>query len=610
MNSRLEKIQVSFAFAALVACCLSLMGCANAQQQDAKSQDDNSTVAPVNAISTPDDGQWLMASKDYGANRFSGLDQINTENVGKLRLAWSFSTGVLRGHEAAPLVVGDTMYFVTPYPNILYAIDVTTGDKKWEYKPKPASASQGVACCDVVNRGAAYWEGKVIYNTLDAHTVAVDAKTGKEVWKTRLGDINQGETMTMAPIVVKGKVLVGNSGGEFGVRGWIAAVNANDGSIAWRAYSTGPDADVLIGPRFKAFYPQDQGKDLGVTTWPRDHWKIGGGSVWGWISYDPELNLIYHGTGNPGPWNPEVRPGDNKWTAGIFARDPDTGEAIWAYQWSPHDIYDYDGVNENVLLDLPINGQTRKVLVRPERNGYIYVLDRTTGEVLSADPFVYTTVSNGFDLKKGTMIANESKTTGTSREICPSAPGGKDWQPSSWSPRTRILYIPHNNLCMDMEKLEANYIAGTPYVGASVKMYAGPGGHRGEFTAWDPVQKKKIWSIKEKFPAWSGALATAGDVVFYGTMDRHFKAVDARSGNVLWQYRTGSGIISQPISYKGPDGKQYIAVADGVGGWAGAIVAGGLDPRDETSALGFVGAMKDLPDHTNKGGTIYVFVLP
>lgn len=599
----------------LCALCSGAVGaCKRAEQRESAVAAQQNSVAPVTAsVSQPDDGQWLMASKDYGANRFSGLEQITAGNVQNLRVAWTFATGVLRGHEAAPLIVGDTMYYVTPYPNLLYAIDVTTGEKKWEYKPKPSSSSQGVACCDVVNRGAAYWEGKIIYNTLDAHTVAVDARTGAEVWKTKLGEINRGETMTMAPIVVKGKVLAGNSGGEFGVRGWLTALDANTGRIAWRAYNTGPDADVLIGPRFKPFYPQDQGKDLGVTTWPRDHWKIGGGTVWGWISYDPELNLIYHGTSNPGPWNPEVRPGANKWTAGVFARDPDNGEAIWAYQWSPHDLYDYDGINENVLLDLPINGQDRKVLVRPERNGYIYVMDRTTGEVLSADQYVYTTTTKGFDFKTGKMDEVKEKAPGygrTAREVCPSAPGGKDWQPSSWSPRTRILYIPHNNLCMDIEGLEANYIAGTPYVGASVKMYAGPGGNRGEFSAWDPVQKKKVWSIKEKFPAWSGALATAGDVVFYGTMDRYFKAVDARSGKLLWQHRTGSGIIGQPISYKGPNGKQYVAIADGVGGWAGAIVAGGLDGRDETSALGFVGAMQDLPEHTNKGGTIYVFALP
>jgi lanthanide-dependent methanol dehydrogenase len=335
------------------------------------------------------------------------------------------------------------------------------------------------------------------------------------MWNTQLGDINRGESMTMAPLVVKDKVLVGNSGGEFGVRGWLTALDVDSGKIAWRAYSTGPDADVLIGSQFKPFYAQDRGKDQGVSTWPPEAWKIGGGTVWDWISYDPELNLIFHGTANPSPWNAEQRPGDNKWTAGLFARSPDNGAAHWFYQWTPHDVHDYDGINENILIDLPIQGQTRKVLVRPERNGYLYVLDRVTGEVLSATPYVHVTTSQGVDLKTGPLIPVEDKQTQLGkvvRDICPAAPGAKDWQPAAFSPRTGLLYIPHNNLCMDFEGVEANYIAGTPYVGANVKMYAGPGGHRGEFTAWDPVAAKKVWSLQERFPVWSGALVTAGDV--------------------------------------------------------------------------------------------------
>jgi PQQ-dependent dehydrogenase (methanol/ethanol family) len=448
---------------------------------------------------------------------------------------------------------------------------------------------------------------------LDATTVAVDAQTGKEVWRTRVGDINRGESITMAPLVVKDKVLVGNSGGEFGIRGWLTALDAKTGKLAWRAFTTGPDHEVLIGSRFNPFYPADREADLGVKSWPGDSWKIGGGGVWGWISYDPELDLIYYGTANPGPWNPELRPGDNKWTAGVFARDPDTGEAVWAYQWNPHDLYDHDGINELVLLDLPINGATRKVLVAPERNGYVYVMDRATGEVLSADPFGYITTSKGVDLKTGRPIevkSKEPKTGTVVREICPAAPGAKDWQPSSWSPRTGLLYIPHQNLCQDEEGTEANYIAGTPYVAAIVKMYAGPGGHRGEVTAWDPVGRKAVWKVTEKFPVWSGSLVTAGDVVFYGTMEGWFKALDARSGKELWRFKTGSGIIGQPVTYRGPDGKQYVAVLAGVGGWAGAVVAGGLDIRDSSAALGFVNAMKDLPDVTTKGGTLYVFALP
>lgn len=562
-----------------------------------------------------DDGQWIRPAKDYASLRYSTLNQINTGNVKNLKLAFTFSTGVERGHEAAPLVVDNTMYIVTPWPNDLFALDLTKpgAPVKWVYQPDPTPAAKGVACCDVVNRGAAYYDGKIFFNTLDDQSCAVDAATGKQIWKVRLGDINLGETITMAPLVVKGKVLVGNSGGEMGVRGWLTALDAKSGKIAWRAYSTGPDKDVLIGPRFKPFYAQDRGKDLGVKSWPPDAWKIGGGTVWGWISYDPQLNLIYYGTANPGPWNADARPGDNKWTTAVFARDPDTGEAVWAYQFNPHDDDDYDGVNENLLLDLPIQGQTRKVLIHPDRNGYVYVLDRTNGQVISASPFMHVNTSRGVDLKTGLLQKVQEKKTVTGkvlRNLCPTASGAKDWQPSAFSPRTGLVYIPHNNLCMDKEDVSVNYIAGTPYVGANVRMFDGPSGYGGEFTAWDPASGKEVWNNPDHFPVWSGALATAGDVVFYGTLDGWFHGVDARDGHELWKFKTGSGVIGQPISYKGPDGKQYIAVLSGVGGWAGAIVAGGLDARDPTAALGFANAMRDLPQYTNKGGMLYVFTLP
>jgi alcohol dehydrogenase (cytochrome c) len=562
----------------------------------------------------PDDGQWVMAPKNYASTRFSTLDQITTANVRNLKIAWTFSTGLTRGHEAAPLIVNNTMYIVTPYPNDLYALDLTKpgAPMKWKYEPKPVPASQGVACCDVVNRGAAYYNGKIIYNTLDVQTVAVDANTGKEIWRTRLGDINQGESMTMAPLVVKNRVLVGNSGGEFGVRGWLAGLDAGTGKIVWRAYATGPDKDVLIGPDFKPFYKKDRGPDLGMKTWPGETWKIGGGAGWCWISYDPDLDLIYYGTSNPGPWNPEQRPGDNKWTSALFARRPETGEAIWAYQFNPHDLHDYDGINENILLDLNIGGRPRKVLAHPDRNGRMYILDRATGEVLSAEPFAYLNTSTGVDLKTGELKLNPAKQTGynTVRDACPAPPGGKDWQPSSFSPQTGLIYIPHNNLCYESLGVQANYISGTPFVGMNVRMYAGPGGNRGVLSAWDPVKAKTVWSIKETFPVWSGTVVTAGNVVFYGTMDGWFKAVDARNGTPLWQFKTGSGIIGQPVSYKGPDGKQYIAVLSGVGGWSGAVVAGGLNPIDGTGALGFLNAMTDLGKYTTKGGMLYVFSLP
>ncbi len=599
---------------------LSLVGCgqdsppADPAAADAPRRSDSAPAANAAATSgEPEDGEWRIPAKNFASTRYSGLDQINAGNVARLQPAFSFSTGVLRGHEAAPIVTGNTMYIVTPHPNILYALDLSRdGALKWKYEPGTSRGARGVACCDVVNRGAAYADGRVFFNTLDVHTVAVDAETGKELWKVKLGDINRGESMTMAPLVVEDKVYVGNSGGEFGVRGWITALDAGSGKIVWRAYSTGPDADLLIGSRFKPFYEADRAPNLGVSSWPADQWKIGGGAVWGWISYDPTMNAIFYGTSNPGSWNPALRPGDNKWASSIFARDADTGEALWAYQWTPHDEHDYDGINENILLDLPWGGQPRKLLVRPERNGFLYVLDRTTGEVLAADTYGPVNWASRIDLKTGRPVLNPEKATGNrqAKNVCPAAPGMKDWQPSAFSPRTGLLYVPHNNLCMDYAGVEANYIAGTPYLGAEVRMYAGPGGHRGVFSAWDPLGRKKMWEIKERFPVWSGALVTAGDVAFYGTMDRWFKAVDARSGKLLWKFQVGSGIIGQPVTYRGPDGRQYVAILSGVGGWAGAAALGIMPEADPFIALGFADAMKDLPDYTAEGGTLHVFSLP
>ena len=558
----------------LTATCLLLMAAVGFVAPNSASAE--GAIRPPSAAAPPDDGQWLMPAKNYASTRYSELAEIDRSNVKNLQVAFTFSTGTVKGLEAAPLVVGSTMFVVTPYPNILYALDLSKpgASMKWKYEPNPEPAAQGVACCDVVNRGAVYSGGRVFFNTLDGHAISVNADTGQAIWNTKVGNINIGETVTMAPLVLKDKVLVGNSGGELGVRGWIKALDVGDGHVVWTAYSNGPDTDVLIGADFKPFYDGDKGKDLGVTSWPPDAWKIGGGNVWGWISYDPELDLIYHGTGNPGPWNPDLRPGDNKWTAGIFARNPDTGAAHWYYQWTPHDQHDYDGINELVLLDMDWQGKPRKVLVRPDRNGYLYVLDRTTGEVLSAKPFAPVNSSKGVDLKSGRLIENPDKKTGTGkvvRDICPTAAGAKDWQPSAFSPKTGLLYIPHNNMCMDEQGVEVSYIAGTPYVGMNVRMMPGPGGHRGQFTAWDIANEHATWRIDENFPVWSGALVTAGDVVFYGTMEGWFKAVNAQTGELLWQFKTSSGIISQPISYRGPDGRQYIAVLSGVGGWAGAI---------------------------------------
>jgi lanthanide-dependent methanol dehydrogenase len=562
----------------------------------------------------PNPAEWTLPGRDYAGTRYSPLDQITGENAKNLRVAWTFSTGLARGHEGQPLVVNRTMYVVTPWPNIAYAIDLANpqGPLKWSYHPPTNPASQGVACCDVVNRGASYADGKIVFNRLDNVTVALDAETGKVAWETRLGDINRGETMTMAPLVVNGRVFVGNSGGELGVRGWISALDLKNGKILWRAYNGGPDQDVLIGARFKPPYDWLRGADLGVKTWPPDGWKRGGGSVWGWITYDPELDLIFYGAGNPGVWNPDMRPGDNLWATATFARDPKTGEAIWAYPTVPHDQWDYDDINENIPVDLTIDGKLRKVLVQFGRTGFVYVYDRSSGQLLSAAPFQYVNFAKGVDLKTGRLTLAPEKQTHQGvnvTNICPAATGAKDQQPAAFSFRTHWFYSPGTNLCMDYKAAATAYIAGTPYVGADVIMYAGPGGHRGEFFAWDPAAGRKVWGIHERFPVWTGALVTGGDVAFYGTMDGWVKAVNARTGEVLWKFKTGSGLIGNFMTYLGPDGKQYVAVYAGVGGWSGAVALG-LSPDDPTGALGFVNAMRDLPKYTAPGGMVYVFALP
>ena len=600
------------------------VACSSTSPNAARDSATSNALSTAGRIAVPPpanvkDGEWTLPARDYASSRFSNLAQVTPANAKNLRVAWTFSTGVLRGHEGQPLVVDNTMYIVTPYPNVAYALDLTQPGfpLKWKYRPENAQAAIGEACCDVVNRGASYADGKLVYNLLDGHTVAVDAATGAELWRTQMGDLNKGETMTMAPLVVKNKVIVGSSGGEMGVRGWIAALDLATGKQLWRAYNIGPDSDIKAGPRFKPFYQQDRIKSSGSSTWPGESWKVGGATVWGWISYDPQLDLIYHGTSNPGPWNGAQRPGDNKWSAAIIARDPDTGEMIWAFQPTPHDIWDYDAVNENILVDLPMRddaGRTavRKVLVHFDRNGFAYTIDRATGQVLLAKPFVPMNWSSGVDLATGRPVVNVDKATAQGKnvkDICPSLEGGKNQQPAAFSPVTGLFYVPTNNLCMDFEGREVTYIAGTPYIGGNAPEKGGPGGYKGEFIAWDAVNGKKVWGIKEPFPVWSGALATAGGVVFYGTLDGWFKAVDARTGTPLWQFKVGSGIVGAPMTYTGPDGKQYLAVYSGIGGDMGLLIAGDVaanlpyDVRERGTTL------PDLARYTSWGGMLFVFSL-
>jgi len=563
-----------------------------------------------------DDAQWVLPAKNYSATRFSTLSKITPDNVKNLKVAWSMSTGTNQGHEGAPLVVGSTMYIVSSYPNIVYAVDLAKDFAiKWKYLPKQDAKAVPVACCDLVHRGLNYTHGKILFSTLDAQVIALDANTGKELWKAKNGDPSKGETITAAGLIVKDKYIVGISGGEFGVRGHVTAYDINSGKQVWRAYSTGPDEELKLAPDFNAANPHYGQKGQGTGTWQGDAWKRGGGTTWGWYSYDPQLNLFYYSTGNPGTWNPDQRLGDNKWSMTIWARDPDTGMAKWGYQMTPHDAWDYDGVNESILADLTIGGKKVPALVHFDRNGFAYTMDRSNGTLLVAEPFVAVNWAKSIDKKTGRPVEDSSKRTKqgqVTKDICPNAMGGKDQQPAAFSPNTGLFYVPTNNMCMDYEATEVKYTAGAPYVGANVLMKPGPGdGSLGELIAWDATTGKKVWGVKEKQPAWGGVLATKTDVVFYGTMDGWFKAVHAKTGKLLWKHKVGSGIIGSPMTFQGPDKKQYVAVYSGVGGWFGVAVSQDLPPNDPYAALGEVGiAYKNgLDKATTKGGAVYVFSL-
>ena len=568
-------------------------------------------------------GEWTTPAGTLEGTRYSALTDITTANVGTLTEEFAVPTGTKASHEGGPLVVGNVMYVVTPYPNKLIALDLThPGTTLWTFTPQINGYSRGVSCCDVVNRGASYSNGLVVYNLLDGNVVAVDAKKGTQVWRTKLADPTSGETLTGAPIIVNGKVIVGDAGAELGIRGWIQALDLATGKVLWKAFNTGPDADVLIDSSFHAYYPKDQGKNLGTATWQGAMWQQGGATAWAWLTYDPKLNLLYYGTAQPGVWNPDMRPGDNKWSSTIFARNPDTGKAVWAYQVTPHDGWDFDAVNESIVADLPIGGVTRQVLVHFNKNGFAYTLDRATGQILVAKAFGNVTWATGVDTGTGlpSLVPSMQPHQGVvTNGICPAPLGVKDWEPAAYSPATQLFYVPAINFCDNLEPMLALYIAGTPFMGADISFVPGSGGYLGELVAWNAATGQRAWSVHEPLPLYGGALATAGNVVFYGTLDKQFKAVDATTGKVLFQKQLECGIVSNPMSYTGADGKQRIAVVTGVGWLAGGF-AGGTCPKGNnfgnvrtpvrTAIEAMTPGVVDAAPKTATSGVIHVFKLP
>lgn len=571
------------------------------------------------AIANPDN--FAIWGGNYAGQRYSELDEINRDNAGDLQVAYTFSTGVLRGHEGGPLVVDGTLYVHTAFPNKVFSMNLEDQTLNWSYEPvQDGDETIPVMCCDTVNRGVAYADGKIFLQQADTTLVALDAKTGEKIWSIKNGDPKLGQTNTNAPIVIKDKVYTGISGGEYGVRGWLAAYNTSDGSLAWKAYSMGPDEDMLVDPEKTTSMLKPIGKNSSLDSWKGDQWKIGGGTTWGWFTYDPELNLIYYGTGNPSTWNPAVRPGDNKWSMTLMARDADTGMAKWFYQMTPHDEWDFDGVNENILTEQEINGEMRKLLTHFDRNGFGYTLDRVTGELLVAekyDPAVNWATHVDMETGRPQVVAEYSTDQNgedvNTENVCPAALGSKDQQPAAYSPKTDMFYVPTNHVCMDYEPFEVEYVAGQPYVGATLSMFpagkvTGDGStNLGNFIAWDNKKGEIKWSIPERFSVWSGALATAGDIVFYGTLEGYLKAIDADTGKELYRFKTPSGIIGNVNTWRYND-KQYIGVLSGVGGWAGIGMAAGLE--NDTDGLGAVGAYRSLSDFTQLGGVLTVFTLP
>ncbi len=560
---------------------------------------------------------WVMQTKDYGSTHFSEMIDINANNVKNLKVAWSFSTGVLNGHEGGPLVVDGIMYVHTPYPNNVFAISLDEPDKiLWQYKPKQNPAARAVACCDVVNRGLAYapagkdYPAAIFLNQLDGHVVAINAKTGEMLWKMENSDIAMGSTLTVAPFVVKDKVIVGTSGAELGVRGYATAYNIKDGKQAWRVYATGPDEDIKLSKDFNSANPHYGQFGLGLKTWEGDAWKIGGGTNWGWYAYDSDLEMLYYGSGNPAPWNETMRPGDNKWTMTIWGRDVNTGEAKFGYQKTPHDEWDYAGVNYMGLSEQMVDGKMTKLLTHPDRNGLVYTLNRENGSLVNAFK-IDDTVNwvKKVDLKTGLPIRDPEYSTHMDHQatgICPSAMGYHNQGIESYDPNKKLFFMGTNHICMDWEPFMLPYRAGQFFVGATLNMYPGPKGTLGQVKAMNAVTGKMEWEVQEKFAVWGGTTATAGDLVFYGTLDGYIKARHSKTGEELWKFKLPSGVIGHPITYK-HDNKQYVAIYYGVGGWPGVGLV--FDLADPTAGLGAVGAFKELAHYTQMGGGVMVFSL-
>jgi alcohol dehydrogenase (cytochrome c) len=503
---------------------------------------------------------WPVYGGDTGNTRFSSATQVNTGNVKNLRVAWALQLGTLRSQESTPILVGDTLFVTSSFgPKNVFAVNAKTGEIRWQYSPDVPKGIDQFACCDVNNRGPAYHDGKLLVGRLDGHVVALDAKTGKELWDAKVVDYTQGSVITSPPTVAKNVVITGFGGGEYGARGALVGLDPATGKELWRTHTV-PAAG-----------------EKGSETWKGDSGKYGGAVAWHIGSYDPKLNLVYYGTSNPAPWSAVVRGNDssdigpytNLYSASVLALNPENGQIQWHYQFTPHDAWDYDGVNELVFADLPFEGRKVPVIMQANRNGFFYVLDRATGKLLSAKQFVDgVNWATGVDMKTGMPIEapGNVKRPGMKRkasDVCPNLIGAKNWMPMSYDQKTGLVYIPTINLCMDMEGIQQDYKRGQFYLGVNFDLAKqGQGGHMGGVKAWDPVKQQTVWFNKDDLFYSGGMLSTAGGLAFHGDLKGWFKALDTKTGKELWKFNTGSGITAAPMTYT-LDGKQYVAVVSG-----------------------------------------------
>lgn len=525
---------------------------------------------------------WPIYGNNYANTHYSSLAQITPGNIGKLHVAYAFPLGALRSNESTPLVIGDTMYVSSSWgPRYVYALNASTGAMKWRYTSHVPQGVVEYACCGVDSRGVSYSDGRIFVGQLDGNLVALSAKTGKELWKTKVVNYKEGAVITSPPLIVGNKVITGFGGGEYGVRGYLSAYDAKTGKRLWRTYT-------VPGPG-----------QPGHDSWEGDSWKHGGAAPWLIGSYDPKLNIIYYGTSNPSPWYVPTRAKNkpnnkfaNLYSSSVLALNPDNGKILWHIQYTRADAWDYDGVNISVLANLKIGGKEVPALMHADRNGFFYVADRRTGRLISAEPFVHVTWAKGINLESGNPIEVPGKRptpTHMAHDVCPSALGGKNWQPMSYDPQTGLVYLTANNLCMNAKENKVEYHKGHYYLGIDpFHIYAGPGGYQGELIAWNPITHSPVWSVRE--PIWfnGGVLSTGGGLVFYGTFNGWFKAVDAKTGKVLWKFRTGSGISAAPMTYE-INGHQYIAVVSGrqvaIPGWLGKFGAEAADQTPESGML-------------------------